>query len=197
MERVAAVIRSTGWSALRLSAYPPSAEIASSAGMAHSRPAEKARSTRRLPSSGAAAHRTSSLRTSGKGMRQHAIRLSLERDLAESVGLHGATRGQGKACAAAVGEGSARVAIRRRKPRSVRLRWLPRTPEISGRALPASSACVSRSKSPKRSARRSRVRERPEVRVSFRSSHMTAPKSASPAKNTEENQMVSRSEMER
>ena len=54
MERVAAVIWSTGWSAFRLSAYPPSAEMASSAGIAHSNPAEKALRTARLLSSGPA-----------------------------------------------------------------------------------------------------------------------------------------------
>ena len=67
IERVAAVISSTGLSAFRLSTYPPSAETASTPGMAHRRPPEKARRTVRLPSSGAAAHKTSDSDPEEKG----------------------------------------------------------------------------------------------------------------------------------
>ncbi len=45
MERVAAVIWSTGGSALRLSTYPPRADSASNTGMVHNRPLEKAAKT--------------------------------------------------------------------------------------------------------------------------------------------------------
>ena len=118
--------------------------------------------------------------------------LSAEMDASCTFAIHS----HGKPCESADGEGSARSPFARKTSISPPPVASANASNLRARCS-ADNPCVAIYKSPRRSARRSSVCDRPLVSVLLRTSHIPQPKRASAANVTPQYQMVSRREMER